>query len=162
MRKSLLLAKFATIRDSVEWLGEHSPDLIFSDIQLSDGLSFRIFEQLEVNTPVIFTTAYDQYAIKAFEINSIAYFQVQDKSVFIKTKANQNLAIDHSLDKLEEMLDPRLFFRINRKYIVHLHSIDSMYTLSKSRMKPTLPPPVDEDIYLSFKRSRSFKNWLNQ
>ncbi|PKP45673.1 MAG: DNA-binding response regulator, partial [Bacteroidetes bacterium HGW-Bacteroidetes-11] len=68
-----VLAKTGSIKESVKWLIDHTADLIFLDIQLSDGISFSIFEQVVVNTPVIFTTAYDQYAIKAFQLNSIAY-----------------------------------------------------------------------------------------
>ena len=63
-----------TVEDSVRWLKAHRlPDLIFLDIQLADGISFEIFRQVEVNTPVIFTTAYDEYAISAFQLNSIDY-----------------------------------------------------------------------------------------
>ena len=69
----IVLAKTGSIKESVKWLIDHTADLIFLDIQLSDGISFSIFEQVVVNTPVIFTTAYDQYAIKAFQLNSIAY-----------------------------------------------------------------------------------------
>lgn len=69
----VIAGKTGSIKDSVKWLTEKTADLIFLDIQLSDGLSFSIFEQVQVNTPVIFTTAYDHYAIKAFQVNSIAY-----------------------------------------------------------------------------------------
>lgn len=59
---------------SCNWLNEHKPpDLIFSDIQLSDGISFDIFDKTQVESPIIFTTAYDEYAIKAFKLNSIDY-----------------------------------------------------------------------------------------
>lgn len=68
-----VLAKLPSIKDSVKWLMNNTADLIFLDIQLSDGISFTIFEQVSLNTPVIFTTAYDQYAIKAFQLNSISY-----------------------------------------------------------------------------------------
>lgn len=68
-----VLAKIGSVKESVKWLSSHEADLIFLDIQLSDGLSFSIFEQVNVTTPIIFTTAYDQYAIKAFQLNSIAY-----------------------------------------------------------------------------------------
>lgn len=62
------------VEESVEWLESHpAPDLIFADIHLSDGNSFRIFERTEITSPVIFTTAYDQYAIEAFHVNSIDY-----------------------------------------------------------------------------------------
>lgn len=68
-----VIARLGSVRESVSWLEQHTADLIFLDIQLSDGISFSIFEQVAVTTPIIFTTAYDQYAIKAFELNSIAY-----------------------------------------------------------------------------------------
>ncbi|NBC66954.1 MAG: response regulator [Bacteroidetes bacterium] len=68
-----VLAKIGSVKESVKWLSNHEADLIFLDIQLSDGLSFSIFEQVRITTPIIFTTAYDQYAIKAFQLNSIAY-----------------------------------------------------------------------------------------
>lgn len=66
-------AMLGSVKESVKWLTSNKADLIFLDIQLSDGLSFSIFEQVSTNTPVIFTTAYDQYAIKAFDLNSISY-----------------------------------------------------------------------------------------
>lgn len=63
-----------TVTASVEWLKNNpEPDLIFLDIQLADGISFEIFEKVKVNSPIIFCTAYDQYAIKAFKLNSIDY-----------------------------------------------------------------------------------------
>ncbi len=68
-----ILAQISTVRKGVEWLKANTCDLIFLDINLADGLSFGIFEQVTVKTPIIFTTAYDQYAIKAFEVNSVDY-----------------------------------------------------------------------------------------
>lgn len=63
-----------TIEETVSWLRSHQePDLIFLDIELSDGQSFEIFKKIKVNCPIIFTTAYDEYALKAFELNSIDY-----------------------------------------------------------------------------------------
>lgn len=62
-----------SVRTTAEWLTSHSPDLIFMDIQLSDGSCFDIFRRMEIRTPVIFTTAYDQYALDAFKVNSIDY-----------------------------------------------------------------------------------------
>lgn len=63
----------STISSSLKWLGENTCDLIFLDIHLADGLSFEIFDQLQVDVPIIFTTAYDQYAVKAFQVNSVDY-----------------------------------------------------------------------------------------
>lgn len=73
-RQINILGQFDTVTRSVDWLKKNqTPDLIFMDIQLADGLSFQIFEQVTVNAPVIFTTAYNEYALKAFKVNSIEY-----------------------------------------------------------------------------------------
>jgi DNA-binding LytR/AlgR family response regulator len=69
-----LLGPIETVEHAVKWLAANpAPDLILMDIQLSDGISFDIFEKVEVTSPVIFTTAYDEYAIRAFKVNSIDY-----------------------------------------------------------------------------------------
>lgn len=68
-----VIGRLGSVKESVQWLTQHQADLIFLDIQLSDGLSFSIFDNLTISTPIIFTTAYDQYAIKAFKVNSISY-----------------------------------------------------------------------------------------
>jgi DNA-binding LytR/AlgR family response regulator len=63
-----------SVEESLRWFGSHAaPDLVLSDIQLSDGLSFEIFEQLSASVPIIFITSYDEYALKAFKLNSIDY-----------------------------------------------------------------------------------------
>ena len=73
-RQIEILETLDSIESSIKWLKENDdPDVIFLDIQLADGLSFAIFDQVDVKSPVIFATAYDEYAIKAFEINSIDY-----------------------------------------------------------------------------------------
>ena len=69
-----ILEQFDTVEDTVDWLNNNNPpDLLFLDIHLADGSSFEIFEQTQVNCPVIFTTAYDQYAIQAFKTKSVDY-----------------------------------------------------------------------------------------
>ncbi len=69
-----ILANLQSVAESVEWLENNPmPDLIFMDIHLADTLSFAIFERVEVTCPIIFTTAYDEYALKAFEVNSVDY-----------------------------------------------------------------------------------------
>ncbi|MCB0579441.1 MAG: response regulator, partial [Phaeodactylibacter sp.] len=69
-----VLAHLESVEDTVNWLLDNpAPDLIFLDIELSDGRSFEIFEHIDVQAPIIFTTAYDQYAIEAFRQNSIGY-----------------------------------------------------------------------------------------
>ena len=69
-----LLAQLGSVEEAVNWLNSHpAPDLILMDIQLSDGICFEIFESVNLTTPVIFTTAYDEYAIRAFKVNSVDY-----------------------------------------------------------------------------------------
>ena len=69
-----VVAELESIEDSIEWFQSSSPpDIIFMDIHLADGLAFTIFEQVEVAAPVVFTTAYDEYALQAFQVSSIDY-----------------------------------------------------------------------------------------
>ena len=69
-----IVAQLPSVEEAVEWLSENDePDLIMADIQLSDGLSFEVFQEIKVSCPIIFTTAYDEYAIDAFKVNSIDY-----------------------------------------------------------------------------------------
>lgn len=69
-----LLTIIDSVEDTVSWFRKNmAPDLVFMDIQLADGLSFEIFQKIEVTAPIIFTTAFDQYAIQAFKVNSIDY-----------------------------------------------------------------------------------------
>ena len=72
--KAEILEVIDSVEDAVKWLNTfEQPDLIFMDIQLADGLSFDIFQQTTIKSPVIFTTAYDQYSLKAFKVNSVDY-----------------------------------------------------------------------------------------
>lgn len=223
---SRIVARCGSVRESVSWLMNNTADLIFLDIQLSDGLSFSIFDRISISTPVIFTTAYDQYAIRAFELNSIsyllkpirksdleeslrkyqsmksafsidfdrllagirgedpgykkrflirtgeklkkvetadiAYFYALEKSVFCRTFENKMMPVDYTLDALESLIDPALFFRINRKYIVNLEAIENMLAWSRSRIKLELTPPVkDDDTIVSIERAADFKRWMN-
>ncbi|MCB0805466.1 MAG: response regulator transcription factor [Bacteroidales bacterium] len=88
-----------SVEEAVEWFrSNEAPDLIFLDIQLSDGLSFDIFSQVKVKAPVIFTTAYDEYAIQAFKLNSIDYLLKPIKYEELKT----------ALDKLGELSETRI------------------------------------------------------
>lgn len=222
-----ILAKLGSIKESAKWLFHNTADLIFLDIQLSDGISFSIFEQIAINTPVIFTTAYDEYAIKAFQLNSIAYllkpirkndldeslqkfrnlktafsidfesllanlqgkdpdykkrfliqvgekirkvnvneiayFYVLDKGVYMRTFSGNNYPVEFTLDRLETLIDPSIFFRINRKYIINIESIIKMIAYSRSRVKLELKPKADDDneTIVSIDRSGDFKKWLD-
>lgn len=222
-----VLAKCGSIKESAKWLMEHTADLIFLDIQLSDGISFSIFEQVTINTPVIFTTAYDQYAIRAFQLNSvayllkpirksdlaeslrkfqtlksafsidfdalvagiqgrepdykkrfliqigekirkievseIAYFYVLEKGIYLKTFQGNSYPVEFTLDRLESVLNPEKFYRINRKYVVNMDSIANMVAYSRGRIKLELKPKADDefDAIVSIDRSSEFKKWLN-
>lgn len=68
-----ILDQLDSVKTAVKWLSNNEADLLFFDIQLADGLSFEILNQVNVQTPIIFTTAFDEYAIKAFKVNSIDY-----------------------------------------------------------------------------------------
>jgi len=197
------------------------------DVQLGDGLSFDIFRQVEMSCPVIFTTAFDEYAIKAFELNSIdyllkpinkeklaksiekfrklnqqtaqtdwktlaslldkekrdykqrflvyvgehlhsvqtndiAYFYSVEKSSFLVTKAGKSYNVDISLDKLENLLSPTDFFRINRNYLVGFLSIRKINILSKSRIKLIIDPAPTDEILISTARTHDFRTWLDR
>ena len=89
-----VLASLGSVEEAVDWLGaEPAPDLLFCDIHLSDGNSFDIFRQVAVGAPVIFTTAYDAYAIQAFEVNSVDYL----------LKPLQAAAVERALHKYESL-----------------------------------------------------------
>ncbi len=72
--ETVIVGTLDTVKTSVQWFKDsQAPDVVLMDIQLADGISFEIFEQCEIKAPVIFTTAYDEYALKAFKVNSIDY-----------------------------------------------------------------------------------------
>ncbi len=102
-----------TIKSTVNWLKNHTtPDLAFFDIQLGDGLSFEIFQQVEISIPIVFATAYDQYAIKAFRVNSIDYLlkpiQVKDLALalekFNKQKMRYNTIDEKLINEMNNLL----------------------------------------------------------
>lgn len=109
-----------SVEDSVRWLRNHAaPELIFMDIQLSDGISFEIFEKIKIKSPVIFTTAFDEYMLRAFKVNSIDYL--------LKPIKKEDLA--HSLRKYAGMKEA---FSANdtgdlNELIRHIHLNDQKY-----------------------------------
>jgi len=205
------------------------PDLVFMDIQLADGLSFDIFKEVKIEVPVIFITAFQEYAIKAFKVNSvdyllkpvseenlraaldkyeryhnrelsipsiggdllqniremisrpyksrfmvrvgdhiktvdvgsILYFYSLQKGTYLHTSDKHNYVVDYTLGKLEELLDPLLFHRINRRYLITHGAIIDTITLSSSKLKVNLIHSDDEEIYISRERVASFKEWLD-
>lgn len=94
-------AQTGSVKESVEWLRENTADLIFMDIHLSDGISFDIFDYVEIRTPIIFTTAYDQYAIQAFKVNSIGYLL---KPIMEKDLVSAVEKLEYQPDRLKELL----------------------------------------------------------
>ncbi len=225
-----ILKTLESIEDSVEWFqNNEEPDLILSDIQLSDGLSFEIYNQVNISCPIIFVTAYEEYAVKAFKLNSIdyllkpvnindlrtsiekykkmkdtlsdtqnniqtllehlnikkpeyktrflvkmgetfktisveeiAYFYVDNELVFILTKDKKRHIVDNTLEDLEKMLDPDLFFRANRQFIVKLDSIDTIHTYFNGKLKVNIIPEIDKELIISREKAGDFKKWLDK
>jgi two-component system, LytTR family, response regulator LytT len=228
MPEAEITNSLASITAAVEWLNTNPlPDLIFADIHLADGSSFEIFKQVKIKCPVIFTTAYDQYALQAFkqnsihyllkpvkkeelneaierfrkmqsvkqtsaidfekmlslinkpaasykerfiirfgehiktiQVNDIAYFYTENKANFAVMRDGKRYPVDHNLDELEHLVDPKNFFRINRQFIIGYNSIAEMITYSKSRVLVKLNPPTKFETIVSTERSSSFKGWL--
>lgn len=130
-----ILAKIDSVEKSVKWLTSHDvPDLIFMDIQLADGISFQIFEHCEVVSPVIFTTAYDEYALRAFKVNSIDYIlkpvDKDDLHAALKKYHSLRAVKDSSKEILENigeavrMLTRKYKTRFVLKVGEHLRSIE--------------------------------------
>ena len=217
-----------TVEEAINRLQENpQPDLILMDIQLDDGLCFEIFDTVNVDIPVIFTTAYDEYTLRAFKVNSIDYllkpvdeeslrsalakfkklnsdkdpfrrdfrqliqefrnqyksrflirigdkfrsvpareishFHITERSVFLSDYNGKDYGIDYSLDHLQEMLDPRKFFRINRECIVNIDSISLMYSYSSSRLQLTLKGQEQNDLFVvSRDKVAEFKKWIDK
>ena len=98
--------------------------------------------------------------MKVIEVPDIAYFYTENKANFIVTKEGKRFLADNNLDQLESMLDPKLFFRINRQFIIGYSSIAEMFSYSKSRVLLKLNPPSKLDTIVSTERSAAFKAWL--
>ena len=221
-----------TVEDAVAWLRQFKmPDLLFMDIQLADGLSFEIFRQVEIKAPVIFTTAYDQYAIRAFKTKSVdyllkpvrftdlkvaldkfkeiynhqpevnftqemhalasliqsrqkeyktrflvkignliktvsvtevAYFLFEDRTTLLVTKDKHRYPVKHTLDELQEMLDPHQFNRANRQFIISIDAIHKIHPWFKGRLKLELTPLQTADLVISADKTKGFKEWLDR
>jgi DNA-binding LytR/AlgR family response regulator len=219
-----------SVKRAVAWFqSNQAPDLVFMDIQLADGLSFDIFDLVTIEVPVIFITAFQEYAIKAFKVNSvdyllkpvseealraalskynryhnqeleipaiggdllknirdmisrpyksrfmvrvgehiksvdagnILYFYSLQKGTYLLSSENRNYVVDYTLGALEELLDPKRFHRINRKYLVTHGAIRDVLTLSSSKLKVKLLHSDDDEIYISRERVATFKEWLD-
>ena len=98
--------------------------------------------------------------MKIIEVPDIAYFYTENKANFIITKDGKRFLADNNLDQLESMLDPKLFFRINRQFLIGYSSIAEMFSYSKSRVLLKLNPSSKLDTIVSTERSAAFKAWL--
>lgn len=117
-----------SVEESVNWLATHpAPDLIFMDIQLDDGLSFEIFDELEIKAPIIFTTAFDKYAIHAFKVNSVDYLlkpieleALQSALEKYKMLYGQHQLLEDKIAKVIEQLSrtykSRFFIKIGNRF----------------------------------------------
>jgi two-component system LytT family response regulator len=220
-----------SIETSVSWLEQNQStiDLIFMDIQLKDGLSFKIFQEVKVEKPVIFITAYNEYALEAFKVNSIDYllkpvtfsdltaslqkleslrgqlvmndskiekikslagegsaknyknrfmvkvgdhirsvtadqilfFFADGRDVYLVTQQLRKFIIDFTLESLEEVLEPKNFFRVNRTYILNIHYIHDVVMYSNSRLKVSTQPVWDKEIIVSREKVGEFKEWFD-
>jgi two-component system response regulator LytT len=222
-----------SVEEAIEWFSNHPhPNLIFLDIQLSDGLSFAIFEAVEIKSAIIFTTAYDEYALRAFKLNSIDYllkpideddleiavnkyksrvpekapenpslaldfeaikrmltnpfeknykkrftlkigqhlkvisvdeiecFYSENKGTYLHTFDNRDYLLETTLEVLEQELDPAVFYRISRKFIIPLKAIKEIVVYSNSRLKIILPTYKAEEVIVSREKVADFKNWI--
>lgn len=217
-----------SVEESIAWFQNNvHPDLIFLDIQLSDGLSFEIFEQIDIKSAVIFTTAYDEYALRAFKLNSIDYllkpideedleiavnkfksrtqsqnisldfeaikrmlvnplekeykkrfsikigqqlkvisidevecFYSENKGTYIHTLDNRDYLIDSPLELLETEINPKDFYRVNRKFIIPLKAVKEIQVYSNSRLKIILPTYKDDEVIVARERVSDFKEWI--
>jgi DNA-binding LytR/AlgR family response regulator len=211
-----------SVSSTVRWLQHFPmPDLIFMDIQIADGISLDIFSRVEVTAPVIFTTAFDQYAVQAFKVNAIDYLlkpidpedfakawsrfeqrqlptfngldlhsllnPVQYKDRFLvkqgqamKYLETKNIAffrsadgltqahtfdskkyfVDHSLDELGKMVNPREFFRISRSVNIALGAIQKIHPHLNGRLKVECQTSAPDDLFVSRDRVAAFKEWL--
>ncbi|MCU0446459.1 MAG: LytTR family DNA-binding domain-containing protein [Microscillaceae bacterium] len=221
-------AILGSVKQSIDWLSKNAVDLLFMDINLGKGVAFEIFEQIKIQTPIIFTTAYDNFTLQAFKVNSIDYLlkpidqqelsksldkyeqlhpsqpkiewkgiwdnlqnkpskeyqtrlmvvsgekilsiKVEDVAYFVGHQRyvslvnfkNEHYLVDFTLEKLEEILNPRDFFRINRQFIVSFNAIKNMYAYLRGRIKLEIVPPTKEETIISSERAGHFKEWLNR
>ncbi|MCF2875790.1 MULTISPECIES: LytR/AlgR family response regulator transcription factor [unclassified Tenacibaculum] len=217
-----------TVVDAVDFFNkEHSIALAFFDIHLADGISFEIFEKVQVNVPIIFTTAFDEYAIKAFKVNSVdyllkpideeelkdaidkykstrqaspineqfqqmlqlikseqksfkntylvqqrdtliplnvddvAYFTIDDSIVKAVVKDNKSFIIDKKLEDIETELNPALFFRANRQFIVNRNAIENLQLYFNGKLILNVNPKSQEQIVVSKAKAPQLKNWMH-
>ncbi|GEN77223.1 LytR/AlgR family response regulator transcription factor [Chryseobacterium hagamense] len=227
-----LITVLASVKESLNWFpaSEEDYDLIFSDIRLSDGLSFEIFSRIPLKKPVIFVTAYNDYAIDAFRNNGIDYilkpfdreeirraltkyedlftsgteagqhqtsaavlqlqpsfksykrsflihycgrlipveaakihwFHTAYETVYAHTAQGSQYVIGFTLEQLEQHLDPAVFFRANRQFIINRNAVETVEYFFNGRLLVTVTPLPDEKVLVSKAKATMFRKWLDQ
>jgi len=224
-----VMAVLESITETIEWFRKNQqPDIVFMDIHLADGSAFEIFKHADITCPIVFTTAYDEYALKAFKVNSIDYLLKPIEAVDVKaalkklkglsgsdslktvlnnlittyrktskyrkhflipskgdklipvqtnelacfyintgivkafSSEGKTYKFDYTLDELEEILDPELFFRANRQYIISRTAIRDIDLWFNSRLSVNLKIVVPEKILISKARIAEFKKWFGE
>lgn len=152
-----------SVQATIDWISNHPlPDLIFMDIQLDDGVCFEIFNAVEVNTPVVFTTAYDQYAIKAFKVNSVDYLlkpiSQEDLGSAIKKFNHRYPLADQQKEKINILYDQlvkkeyksRFFVKVGTHYFsISTQDIACFYIRERSTfIKSKVGKNLDIDFSL--------------
>ena len=100
--------------------------------------------------------------IKSVNVQDIAYFFSQDRINFIVKNNGKKFPIDNTLDEAEDMLDPAIFFRANRQFIININAIAEIHPYFKGRVKLNLEPQQEAELVISAEKSRSFKDWLDE
>ncbi|MTI21316.1 response regulator transcription factor [Fulvivirga sp. RKSG066] len=221
-----IIAVLQRVDEAIDFIKTNdAPHLAFVDVQLADDVSFKIFEKVSINFPVIFTTAYDDYILKALEHNSIdyllkpitqerldkaldkvsrleshfiknklgellntnitssnsgkkrflvkkgtdivpvavehvAYFFTEHKVVFLKDREGVTYIIDKSIADIATEVDGS-FFRVNRKYLVHIDCIEK-FKSDNGKIALTLAPTTNDSIYVSKENAPNFRQWIEE
>jgi two-component system response regulator LytT len=103
-----------------------------------------------------------QQKLLSIAVEEIAYFFSDNRFIFFKTFDNRKFLVEYRMDELENILDKHLFFRINRSYIISIHSISVIYSYPGNRFKIVLNPPVEKEMIVSRERIANFKKWLGE
>lgn len=220
-----IVAVLDSVTDTVDWFrNQEIPDVVLMDIRLSDGISFDIFEKVTIDCPIIFTTAYDEYAVQAFKYNSVDYIlkpvekeelstalrkveglgsmmnnqisidkllhyvkpkdyrsrflvpfrdgyqtilvnevnciYVDLKLTKARLKSGKDVVLNQSIDDLEKQLDPRIFFRANRQFIIQIDAVSQLVHYFNRKLKVVLFNS-EFDIIVSREKSVLLKEWLD-
>lgn len=228
-----IIETLPSVKTANRWLLENAePDVVFADIQLSDGVSFEIFERYDLKCPIIFTTAYDEYAIRAFKVNGVDYLlkpvdadelskaidkcktlmenkaklpsnlqelmqalqnpdqnkkvykekfvvnvrhnwlpvYTKDIACFVRDNLNylytfngDRYMVDYvTLEEIEELLDPQVYYRANRQSIVHINAIQSIKPHENQKLTLTMKAPLKMEQDISREKAPGFKKWFER